>query len=374
MQSSPPDVVPTPILSAEFSLGAVLLLVGLTALGALLWRREARIKERRARALELAFEVEPSLEVGPAKIAGVIETPGKTLPVVELRLEEKLYVNQRGSRWDPADGSLKTRAFTLRTKGHAEVRVELKRRVKLEGSTVIVPTEGREKEHRTLVADVHPGDRVIVEGELSRDLGGDGYRGGDGPWVLRAPGDEDAILTMPSAVAASRALGAPLRAKISLVVGGLGTLLAVLSVSALPALGADARGEVQEIAQRPAPKAKGGKPSTQRVITASFTTSDGISHVCGDITGRFDRDPVVGAPLTIRHLPMSPSVCEVKGPFTLRAFEAAFMLLTAAALGIGLVEWISNRAKPTDRALLRRPRTAREKRRIEAMIARLFND
>jgi hypothetical protein len=76
----------------------------------------------------------------------------------------------------------------------------------------------------------------------------------------------------------------------------------------------------------------------------------------------------------MRYLPMSPSVCTAKGPFTFGPIELLALLFAGVGLVIGLLELRSGRAKPSDRGVLDAPRSKAEQRRIKAALAALRGD
>ncbi len=228
---------------------------------------------------------------------------------------------------------------------------------------------GRAHKVAGLLAELLPGDRVLIEGELSRD-GTGGYRGESGGWILRAPEQANATVYLPSAPAAfANRLGAPLRGKVMLVLGLGLALLATLSALSLPLLGADATGTVERIYKRPNLSTKKGGPKTYEVMGASFTAADGSELLCSDMPMHFTREPKVGDRLTLRYLPLRPTVCEAKGPFTFGPFEFIALLIAGVTPLIGLFELQSCRAKPSDRAVLDAPRSKAEERRIKAALA-----
>ncbi len=209
---------------------------------------------------------------------------------------------------------------------------------------------------------------MLIEGELSRD-GTGGYRGESGNWVLRAPKDERATVYLPSAPAAFASLGAPLRSKIMVVLGLGLALFTTASAFSLPLFGADAQGSVDVIYDKQKLSSKKGEAKTYQVMQARFTAADGSEQLCPDMALHFTRDPKVGDSVVMRYLPMSPSVCTAKGPFTFGPIEFIALLLARLGLVIGLLELRSGRAKPSDRVVLARPRSKAEAREIEATLA-----
>jgi hypothetical protein len=303
----------------------------------------------------------------------VVETPGKDLPVVALQLEEKLVAGPRRKGWEVVDGSLKTRAFALALSGERRVRVELKRKVRLVGEAVITPIEDAIPARRASIAEVQPGDRILVEGVLSPANPGQGSNdGGDyrgrGGWVLRAPSEGDATLFLPSAVGAVRGRGAPLRVKVLLAIGALLAIGVTASVAALPVLGTDAPGEVVDVIEKQSRSSRSSaqrKTTTYTSIDTRFVEADGTAYVCEDMLSHFDRDAAKGDTLTVRYLRRQLSVCAAKGPLTLSSGEAVTLLFAFCFSLIGVIDFLTNRS--TDLPTLKLPWTKRDKRRIRAM-------
>ncbi len=130
------ELVPTSVLSTAFCVGCLLAALALSILCALLWRQDNREKRRRLIDYEQALEAKPKLAAGRVRVAGLVETPGKKRPVVELRVErEKRYLHKTTS-WEIVESSLKTRSFSLLMGDGAKLRVELKRQVDVVGEVV----------------------------------------------------------------------------------------------------------------------------------------------------------------------------------------------------------------------------------------------
>lgn len=367
------ELVPAPVFSTTLCVGILLAVATLGVFCALLWRQDAREKRRRLVEHEQALAAKTTLATGRVRVAGLVETPGKKRPVVELRVErEKRYLHKT-TRWEIVESSLKTRSFSLLTGNGEKLRVELKRRVDVVGEVVTTMLEENDPIRRLEVAELLPGDRVLIEGELSRD-GTGGYRGESGDWVLRAPKEGNATVYLPSAPAAfASRLGAPLRGKV-IVVLSLGiALAATASVLSMPLFGADAQGTVEGIYDKPTLSSK-SKAKTYQVMRVRFPGADSSEQLCPDMALHFTRDPKVGDRVAMRYLPMRPSVCEAKGPFTFGAFEFLALLLAGVTLLIGLFELRSGRAQPSDRAVLDAPRSKAEQRRIKAALAALRGD
>lgn len=238
---------------------------------------------------------------------------------------------------------------------------------------LITPIEDAIPARRASIAEVQPGDRILVEGVLSPANPGQGSNdGGDyrgrGGWVLRAPSEGDATLFLPSAVGAVRGRGAPLRVKVLLAIGALLAIGGSASVAALPVLGTDAPGEVVDVIEKQSRSSRSTaqrKTTTYTSIDTRFVGADGTAHVCEDMLSHFDRDAAKGDTLTVRYLTRQPTVCAAKGPLTLSVAEAVTLLFAFCFGVVGVIDYLTNRS--TDLPTSKLPLKKRDKRRIRAM-------
>ena len=180
--------------------GALHALIGMAFLSALVlfavtsWREAAR----RAREAILAEAGADTRALRPGKTVVHGEIVGeKGAPCVSVRIRQygRDYKdrNQTRHKWTESARTVDAKPFTLRLGSGESIQVEP------DPSVVLIEWLGKEERpcavERTRVAEIHPGDRVYVEGELSPPLSAGAYRGGETGFTMRRTKAEPMIIS-----------------------------------------------------------------------------------------------------------------------------------------------------------------------------------
>jgi hypothetical protein len=175
----------SPILAAT-----VVVLGALAMFGLVVFAFERfRIHRARARAARYAMEAKQTLAAGLTVVSGRVEVEGSDAItfVVHEAGTERMRRGRTTHTWTESSREVNALPFTVVTDDGQRVEVEPDERVLLVDDIAVIARHGATRTRR---ASLSRGERVAVEGELTREEpGSDGpYRGaGSGRWVLRTP-------------------------------------------------------------------------------------------------------------------------------------------------------------------------------------------
>lgn len=166
---------------------------GMSALFGLAVWRLLRYRGRVLRAESIAKQA-PSLEAGPALLAGKVETDDQA-PAVRIEIDqigtERKNKNNWSHRWEERNRAVQVRPFRLRLPTDEVVNVVPDDRIRVVDDLVTDKFEGA---YRRRVAELANGETIWVSGTLAHEGQRAGastaYREGPSAWVLRGTSGE----------------------------------------------------------------------------------------------------------------------------------------------------------------------------------------